>query len=1019
MAKNTTLSENTFKNPPSGFRGAPFWAWNTDLNEKELLWQIDRLKEMGFGGFFMHTRSGMSTEYLGKEFMGFVRASVEHAKKTDMLAYLYDEDRWSSGAAGGYVTKDNRFRQRTVCLSRKAPEEMGTECLAGERCPEHIATFDICFDENDRIEAYKKISSEDKARGEKWYAYVLLGSRSGWYNGYTYLDTMNPDAVDRFIEVTHEAYAREVGGEFGKSIPAIFTDEPNFGEIHLKEFARDGKDIAFPWTGNYAKTFAEKYGYDIAEKLPELVWNLSGDKPSTARYNYYAHASELFASSYCDRIGGWCEKHNIALTGHMLCEHGLFVQVNASGETMRPLMKFTVPGIDMLSNNVEFSTAKQTQSVVHQMGRKRMASEMYGVTGWDFDFRGHKFQGDWQAALGVTLRVPHLSWVSMRGSAKRDYPASIGYQSCWYKKYGYIENHFARLNTVLTRGKPCVNVAVIHPVESVWLENGVREHTSSKIKAMDERFLSLTEWLLRGHIDFDYISESILSELYSGSEGGFTVGEMKYRAVFVPPLETIRSTTVKALNEFIAKGGKVVFGGGCPECVDGALGSGAQKLYEAAQKVVFSEADILDALEEEREVSILSHNGERKKDMIYALRDDGGKKWLFAAHCDMPPRIDGRDCGRDELRIVVKGHYLPELYDTVNGEIKKVGYAFKNGGTVISTPCYTYDSFLFLLTPSEAHPAGENKQVTYSRVDEIQIPDFAEYDLSESNVAVLDMAEWSRDGETYMPREEILRIDKALRKELGYPMADGNDVQPWCIPAEQPREFVYLRFKINSQMQVDCKLGYERVEELWLNGEQVRICDDGYFTDKAIRTMQLPELKKGENVLIIKVPISGRISLENFYLLGDFGVEVSGSYACITQRKEKIAYGSVTREGLPFYGAEITYKIPVECEEGDLSVITDYYNGALIAVKLDGKEVGDIVLPPYELIVKNVSVGKHTLELTLYASRINTFGALHLCVPVTWHGPNMWYTDGNGWAYEYQLKDVGIMKKPVVRLKRK
>ena len=56
-------------------------------------------------------------------------------------------------------------------------------------------------------------------------------------------------------------------------------------------------------------------------------------------------------------------------------------------------------------------------------------SELYGVTSWSFDFRRHKLQGDWQAALGITLRVPHLSWVSMKGEAKRDYPASINYQS--------------------------------------------------------------------------------------------------------------------------------------------------------------------------------------------------------------------------------------------------------------------------------------------------------------------------------------------------------------------------------------------------------------------------------------------------------------------------------------------------------------------------------------------------------------------------------------------------------------
>lgn len=108
----------------------------------------------------------------------------------------------------------------------------------------------------------------------------------------------------------------------------------------------------------------------------------------------------------------------------------------------------------MLCNRKEFTTAKQAQSIAHQYGRNKMMSEEYGVTGWDYDFRGHKFQGDWQAALGVTLRVPHLSWVSMRGSAKRDYPASISYQSIWFKEYGYIEDHFARLNTALMRGKP-------------------------------------------------------------------------------------------------------------------------------------------------------------------------------------------------------------------------------------------------------------------------------------------------------------------------------------------------------------------------------------------------------------------------------------------------------------------------------------------------------------------------------------------------------------------------------------
>lgn len=53
----------------------------------------------------------------------------------------------------------------------------------------------------------------------------------------------------------------------------------------------------------------------------------------------------------------------------------------------------------MLCDRREFSTAKQAESAVHQFGREGMTSELYGVTNWDFDFRGHKLQGDWQALL--------------------------------------------------------------------------------------------------------------------------------------------------------------------------------------------------------------------------------------------------------------------------------------------------------------------------------------------------------------------------------------------------------------------------------------------------------------------------------------------------------------------------------------------------------------------------------------------------------------------------------------------
>ena len=163
-----------------------------------------------------------------------------------------------------------------------------------------------------------------------------------------------------------------------------------------------------------------------------------------------------------------------------------------NGETMRAYAGFQIPGMDLLCDRREFTTAKQVQSVVRQYGREAMISELYGVTNWSFDFRGHKLQGDWQAALGVTVRAPHLAWTSMEGEAKRDYPASIFYQSPWYKEYRLLEDHFARVNMALMSGKPVVKIGVIHPMESYWLHYGPQELNGRICQEMEERFEGIT-----------------------------------------------------------------------------------------------------------------------------------------------------------------------------------------------------------------------------------------------------------------------------------------------------------------------------------------------------------------------------------------------------------------------------------------------------------------------------------------------------------------------------------------------
>ncbi|MBM4082821.1 MAG: hypothetical protein FJ278_24150, partial [Planctomycetes bacterium] len=114
-----------FEKPGCAYRGKPFWAWNGKLEEAELRRQIRVMHGMGLGGFFMHSRVGLATPYLSDEWFGLVNACVDEAERLGMEAWLYDEDRWPSGAAGGLVTKNPKYRLRYLAMRQlKDPKEL-------------------------------------------------------------------------------------------------------------------------------------------------------------------------------------------------------------------------------------------------------------------------------------------------------------------------------------------------------------------------------------------------------------------------------------------------------------------------------------------------------------------------------------------------------------------------------------------------------------------------------------------------------------------------------------------------------------------------------------------------------------------------------------------------------------------------------------------------------------------------------------------------------------------------------
>jgi len=1023
------LDTELFRAPTAEYRGTPFWAWNCKLDREQILRQIDYFKEMGFGGFHMHSRIGMASPYLGEEFMGHIKACVEKAKNEGMLAWLYDEDRWASGAAGGYLTKDKKYRLKHLRFSRTRPAEYLEKSAAFDTGkPYFLAAYDVELDKEGYLAGYRRIGAEEEAKGAKWYATVCTAEDDPWFNNQSYPDTMDEETMARFIDITYEAYLRAVGEEFDGTVPAIFTDEPNHlcRVGSLPDHAGDERDIAVAWSRFFEEKYQERYGEDLLERLPELFWITRDRTDAAVKYRYYDFCAECFAKSFVDQCGKWCEEHGIALTGHFLMEENLERQVPATGDMMRQYRSMTLPGIDILCDGIELTTAKQCQSVVHQLGREGMMAELYGVTNWDFGFKGHKFQGDWLAALGVTVRVPHLSWMSMGGEAKRDYPASIFYQAPWYKEYSYIEDHYARLNTALTRGTPDVRVGLLHPVESYWLLEGPRDMTGDAASVLDENFHTVTRWLLEGHQDFDFVNESMIPALKA--EDARVLGKMRYDVIVIPDCNALRSTTVAFLEAFAAAGGEVVFMSECPAFVDGVLSEGAKKLYDRSTRVPFSQTALLKALEPYRAVQIRLNNGSNADRWCYQLRKDGDAQWLFIAPFKPePPATHSEERGDDgiprgkKLEITVEGERQPYCYDTLSGKVLPVSFRHEGGKTVVIHEFFPSDSLLLRFEEPHYHEFTQQKEDRFI-LEHLDYKQTVAFEREEDNVLLLDLAEYRLDEEPWKPREQILRLDDALRERLGYPMRNGKkQPQPWVVPDDPAEHTVSLRYEFRSAFKLKgARLALEDAEktEIFLNGRSVANTAMGWYVDESIKTLELPLLKKGVNTLELRVPISKRSNLEACYILGDFDVQVQGTQTTILPPRRALGFGSLAAQGMPFYGGNITYLLPVEVyRDCKMEVHLGKYKGALCKVALDDGAGQRVAFAPCNVTFKKVSKGTHTLRITVYGHRHNTFGCVHNCDErYSYFGPNAWRTLGDRWGYEYHLKELGLIISPQIVL---
>ena len=999
----------SIKSPGVEFRGTPFWAWNSKLDPEVLRKQIRVMKAMGMGGFFMHSRVGLNTKYLSREWFECIDACVDEAEKLGMKAWLYDEDRWPSGAAGGLVTNEEKYRIRELQMAGELPDGAV-----------ELATFAVTL-KGTELQAARRLDSMDAPvlPGETKVIFSWQTAEPmSWYNGQTYLDTMNPEAVAKFIRVTHERYFAEMGNKFGNSVPGIFTDEPHYlpalfsdntKTLKFKHGQQDQpyKFSSLPWTTRMPELFREKYGYDLIEHLPELFFEVAGEEVSRTRLNFFDLATSLFVDAFSKQIGEWCEKHRLVFTGHVLAEDTVLHQRMRVGAAMRFYEYMQMPGIDQLTEHrAIYDTAKQCTSVAHQFGRERRLSETYGVTGWDFPFFGHKALGDWQYALGINHRVHHLAWYSMAAEAKRDYPASIFYQAPWYKQYHVIEDYFSRLGAALSEGEEVRDLLVVHPIESTWAWKHEPNLTDAERVAEDDRLIDLRNAVLMQNLDFDYGDEEMMSRHAAVEAGTLRVKLARYKAVLVPQLRTIRTTTLKLLADFRAAGGVVAFVGSAPKYVDGIRSPAATETFKTFVNVGFDDLDrVLSPVV--RNVSLRDANGKQTASTLYMLKRGKDFQTLFVCNTGhvlnaFPQMEEPRVCERKltlpdvEVRLKSNGVGRVVELDVASGKFYAVDSTFADGERIFRTSFGELESRLFIegdvpceLSPRPAEPQGES--VLTLPTDNWKVR------RDEPNVLVLDHGRFRADGGEWSEKLFFIKLDAALRALLGKPPRGGSMLQPYINAGKKTERTlkaeVEFSFECRDVPKHDVELAVERPDlyTIEINGEMLEKIDRGEWADPAVRKLKLPasSIRQGTNRILLKCDYHEMLpGIEALFILGDFGVRDDA----MTALHDTVSFGDWCAQGFPHYAGNFTYvrNVTVAKPDGKPCFIEfGEWRGALLGVSVNCGELHLLPWAPYRLeIGAELKDGDNEIAITVFGHRRNAHGPFYLeeTWPI-WNGP--------------------------------
>ncbi len=359
------------------------------------------------------------------------------------------------------------------------------------------------------------------------------------------------DATDYFLQVTHERYAARYGKDLGRTFFSTFTDEPSL----MAYFMRPMPYRPLPWSATLAADYEARWGEPLLPKLPLLFADGPGD--ALVRHRFWKLIGEQVSTNYFGRIRQWCDAHGLRSGGHLLAEESLLGHVPFYGDFMACARELTAPSIDVL-------TSVPSQVPIHGGKLVASAGELCGNTVTMSEASDHsqryRREGDTRPIVQVTVD-------EIRGSLHRQQLSGINTFTSYYRFEPFaatdlmqLNAEIGRINTVLRGGHLVADIAVVYPIESVWSHYRPRVHGATDdpgAVAIEQACTMTHRTLFETGRDYCFVdTRGLLESKVVGDR--LTHGELAWKVVILPGVETLPQRAWEVLDAFQQAGGTLI-----------------------------------------------------------------------------------------------------------------------------------------------------------------------------------------------------------------------------------------------------------------------------------------------------------------------------------------------------------------------------------------------------------------------------------------------------------------------------